>query len=469
MIIKEYNNIRKGCLNCYFNRSYKSKISYKDKNLNLCVAFNNNANINHEKFDSNFYLYNINSTIFKLVKYIHIFKKKYKNDIDLNNKTNDKYKIEQIFMCYISIYKNIKRNLFLKLTLEIFKVPCLNKKITDDKEFYEELLNEVIKCRKAKDLEKSIFYEYIIKILSLFLMNFNFFNENFQRIFFIETIKIIKNEENINSFLRNFTYFLSCISFYNRILKKELYGNKPVLLNISSNSQIFLNQIKKNTIMDSLPLILDIFDKIQNYNYFNEIDICNIFDFLNEFKKTHKIKTLIYKNIQKYFTSSSQIKNLCFFLYLISNCNNTDHQNIYTYIYNIIFLKRKELTDVKNINLFLLSIIKYKNEKSVLEKNKKKRNNLIKRRNLNKINNINKKFELCLKLKYRFIKKRKMINEKIMYFFIKNHFIYLIRKKKINTKYMKTFHQYFLFYHIKKNFTRKKSYISPINIIKNYR
>ncbi|CRG97667.1 conserved Plasmodium protein, unknown function [Plasmodium gallinaceum] len=469
MITKKFHKIRKGYLNCYRNISNNGKISYKDKNLNLCVSFNNNANVNHERFDNKFYLYNINSTIFKLFKYIHIFRKKYKKDTDLNNKMKDKYKIEQIFMCYISIYKNINRNLFLKLTLEILKFSILNKKIINDNEFYEELLKEVIGCRKEKELEKTIFYEYLIKILSILLMNSNFFNENFHRIFFIEALEMMKKEENINSFMKNFTYILSCISFYNRILKKELYGNTSVLLNIPSNNQIFLNQLKKNTLVNSLSIILDIFDRIQNYNYFNEVDICNIFDFLNEFKKTHNIKTIIYKNIHKYFTTLSQMKNLCLFLYLISTCTNAIHQNIYIYIYNIIFLKRKELTDLKNINLFLLSIIKYKNEKSNLDINKIKRNNLIKKRNLKKIKNINKKFELCLKLKHGYIKKRKRNDEKVIYFFIKHQFIQLIKKKKMSAKHVKTFYQYFLFYHIKKNFTRKKNYVSPINIINNYR
>ncbi|KAI4834828.1 hypothetical protein MKS88_005507 [Plasmodium brasilianum] len=483
--------------------SHKNKEYYERKSINLCTAFNNNVNIRHERLDSNCYIYSINSTIFKLLKHVHKLNKKFKkykrdminmNDTVMIDKGNYhmKNEIEQIFMCYVSIYNNIKKNLFLRVTLEILNSPVLYKKITDNKNFYEELLYEIIKCANENGMDKKyIIYEYLIKIVSTFLKNKNFLNEIFQRIFFLQVIKILNKEQNINHFaISNFTFLLSCISFYKRNLKtdkyfytKESQNHYPLLLyHISPDNKFFILHEKKQLLQNCIPMILEIFTKMESYNCFSEIDICNIFDFLHEFKQYHRIKEIICSDIHKYFTTSSAVKHLCFFLYLLASSRNTDNNStirteVYNYIYNIIFLKRNHLTDLKNINLFLLSVVvnhkadyKKYNKNIELTKNEQYKN-IFSIKHKEKIDHtkkkFNKKFELCLKLRHRFIKKQKQRKEKIMYFFIKQCFMKLIEKSKLDSKYVKTFYRYFLFYHIKKNCTRKKNYLSPLTIVRN--
>lgn len=92
----------------------KTKIYYKNTKLDLYVPFNKNINMNHERLDSNFYSYDINSSIYRILKYVHILKKKSKTHNNNNTKTDKKElsidkQIEQIFICYISLYKNIEK------------------------------------------------------------------------------------------------------------------------------------------------------------------------------------------------------------------------------------------------------------------------------------------------------------------------------------------------------------------------
>ncbi|SOV78461.1 conserved Plasmodium protein, unknown function [Plasmodium reichenowi] len=508
----------------------KRKHNYKEESLNLYVAFNYNINLCHERFDKNIYLYDVNSTIFKLSKYIHKFKKKYiknqttkKKGYEKNDKYN--YKIEQLFMCYISLHNNINRDIFLRLTRDVLNFPPLKEKIINDKKYYEYLLYEIIKCGQGNKVDKIHFYEYVIKIISSFLLNSTlFFNELFERKFFLDFLNLIKKED-INNYINNFTYLLSCISLYKRTLKKNntFHNNKDIILSskflFKNNSNILIEKKKMELLLDSLHIILQIFDKIQNYHYFKQIDICNIFDFLNEFKSFHKIKICILINIHKYLIPSSDMKHLCLLLYLITSnnnnrniCNEYIQQNAYKYIYNIIFLRRNELYDIKNWNLFLLSLIKYKKNEhtnKIMRKGKIKNIKMIKinekinghinentNRHTNKISRVlingetnkttnislrspkkrnyikyNKKFELCLNVKNSYMNKKKKYKERILYFSIKNYFMQLIEREKkiiINPKYIKTFYEYFSFYHIKKNCIRKKNYISPLVLIQNY-
>ncbi|ETW37192.1 hypothetical protein PFTANZ_02123 [Plasmodium falciparum Tanzania (2000708)] len=382
----------------------KRKQNYKGESLNLYVAFNYNINLCHERFDKNIYLYDVNSTIFKLSKYIHKFKKYIKNQTTKKKgyEKNDKYnyKIEQLFMCYISLHNNINRYIFLRLTRDVLNFPPLKEKIINDKKYYEYLLYEIIKCGQENKVDKIHFYEYVIKIISSFLLNSTlFFNELFEREFFLDFLNLIKKED-INNYINNFTYLLSCISLYKRTLKKNntFHNNKDIILSSKflseNNSNILIEKKKMELLLDSLHIILQIFDKIQNYHYFKQIDICNIFDFLNEFKSFHKIKICILINIHKYLIPSSDMKHLCLLLYLITSnknnnnnknnrniCNEYIQQNAYKYIYNIIFLRRNELYDIKNWNLFLLSLIKYKkNERTnkIMRKGKIKNVKMIK-------------------------------------------------------------------------------------------
>ncbi|SPJ09848.1 conserved Plasmodium protein, unknown function [Plasmodium sp. DRC-Itaito] len=584
MIRKKLQYFKKNYLKCQYRNIISSSIkkrkhNYKEESLNLYVAFNYNINLCHERLDKYIYLYDVNSTIFKLSKYIHKFKKYINNqttkkkEYERNGKYN--YKIEQLFMCYISLHNNINRDIFLRLTRDVLNLPPLKEKIINDKKYYEYLLYEIIKCGQENKVHKIHFYEYVIKIISSFLLNSTlFFNEFFERKFFLDFLNLIKKED-IKNYINNFTYLLSCISLYKRTLKKNntFHNNKDIILSSKflseNNSNILIEKKKIELLVDSLNIILQIFDKIQNYHYFKLIDICNIFDFLNEFKSFHKIKICILINIHKYLIPSSDMKHLCLLLYLITsnnNNNNNNNRNIYNeyiqqdaykYIYNIIFLRRNELYDIKNWNLFLLSLIKYKkNERinKIMRKGKIKNRKMIKsngkiNENINgKINeninghineninehineninehineninehineninehtneNINiytnkisgvsingqtnkttnmslispkkkrnyikynKKFELCLNVKNSYMNKKKKYKESILYFSIKNYFMELIKqeKKKIfNPKYIKTFYEYFSFYHIKKNYIRKKNYISPLVLIQNY-
>ncbi|SOV75551.1 conserved Plasmodium protein, unknown function [Plasmodium sp. gorilla clade G3] len=519
----------------------KRKHNYKEESLNLYVAFNYNINLCHERFEKNIYLYDVNSTIFKLSKYIHKFKKYIKNqtkkkkEYEKNDKFN--YKIEQLFMCYISLHNNINRDIFLRLTRDVLNFPPLKEKIINDKQYYEYLLYEIIKCGQENKVDKIHFYEYIIKIISSFLLNSTLFlNELFERKFFLDFLNLIKKED-INNYINNFTYLLSCISLYKRSLRENntFHNNKDIILSSKflseNNSNILIEKKKIELLRDSLNIILQIFDKIQNYHYFKQIDICNIFDFLNEFKSFHKIKICILINIHKYLIPSSDMKHLCLLLYLITSNNNSTNiynqyiqQDAYKYIYNIIFLRRNELYDIKNWNLFLLSLIKYKKKEhsnKIMRKGKINNIKMIKsngnineninghiieninehiNQNINKQTNkisgvsiysktnkttnmylrrskkrnyikYNKKFELCLNVKNSYMNKKKKYKERILYFSIKNYFMQLIKqekKKKLNPKYIKTFYEYFSFYHIKKNCIRKKNYISPLVLIQNY-
>ncbi|SOV13392.1 conserved Plasmodium protein, unknown function [Plasmodium gaboni] len=511
----------------------KKKYNYKEESLNLYVAFNYNINLCHERFEKNIYLYDVNSTVFKLSKYIHKFKKYIKNETKKKKEyeKNDKYnyKIEQLFMCYISLHNNINRDIFLRLTRDVLSFPPLKEKIINDKKYYEYLLYEIIKCGQENKVDKIHFYEYVIKIISSFLLNSTlFFNELFERNFFLEFLNLIKKED-INNYINNFTYLLSCISLYKRALKQNItyHNNKDLLLSSKflseNNTNILIEKKKNELLLDSLNIILQIFDKIQNYHYFKQIDICNIFDFLNEFKTFHKIKICILINIHKYLIPSSDMKHLCLLIYLITSNNNSRNiykeciqKDAYKYIYNIIFLRRNELYDIKNWNLFLLSLIKYKKNEytnNIMRKRKIKNIKMIKsngnineninedinenvnahnnkisgvptNRQINKSTNMslrspkkknymqyNKKFELCLNVKNSYMNKKKKYKERILYFSIKNYFIQLIeqeKKKKLNPKYIKTFYEYFSFYHIKKNCIRKKNYISPLVLIQNY-
>ncbi|SCQ16916.1 conserved Plasmodium protein, unknown function [Plasmodium ovale] len=472
----------------------KSDLYCKEKRLNLCVAFNNNVNIFHERMDTNFYMYDVSSTIFKLLKYIHIFKNKYKNCAIKGGKEKDLMdnKLQQIFMCYISIYNNINRNLFLKLTQAVFNFPPLLNKVMDDKEFYEQLLLEIIKCSEEEKIDKMQFYEQLIKILSILLRVINFFSNVFEREFFLQAIIIVNKEENITNFINNFTFLLSCLSFYKRSLKTKSNNSRgetctSLPQQLFPDCGTFQTCEKINLLQNCTPIILEIFNKLKMYKHFSTGDVCNIFDFLNEFKQFHEIKIWICKDISTYFTTSSEIKNLCLFFYFITSCKNFNekmmYKETYAYIYNILFLRRNELNDIKNMNFFLLSMIKCRNhEKAVINSHLKRRKIKMVRNRIDTIftkrkeeakkkNAIkpkgNKKFELCLLLKKRFIKKQKMVNEKIMYFFIKSSFMHFLKKKKLNKKYIKTFYQYFLPYHITKNCTRKKNYVSPIPVILN--
>ncbi|SOV13560.1 conserved Plasmodium protein, unknown function [Plasmodium sp. gorilla clade G2] len=534
MIRKRLQSLKKDYLKCQYRNIIsssikKKKYNYKEESLNLYVAFNYNINLCHERFEKNIYLYDVNSTVFKLSKYIHKFKKYIKNETKKKKEyeKNDKYnyKIEQLFMCYISLHNNINRDIFLRLTRDVLSFPSLKEKIINDKKYYEYLLYEIIKCGQENKVDKIHFYEYVIKIISSFLLNSTlFFNELFERNFFLEFLNLIKKED-INNYINNFTYLLSCISLYKRALKQNItfHNNKDLLLSskfLSENNTNILIEKKKNEILlDSLNIILQIFDKIQNYHYFKQIDICNIFDFLNEFKTFHKIKICILINIHKYLIPSSDMKHLCLLIYLITSNNNSRNiykeciqQDAYKYIYNIIFLRRNELYDIKNWNLFLLSLIKYKKNEytnNIMRKRKIKNIKMIKsngninedinenvnghnnkisgvptNRQINKSTNMslrsskkrnsikyNKKFELCLNVKNRYMNKKKKYKERILYFSIKNYFMQLIeqeKKKKLNPKYIKTFYEYFSFYHIKKNCIRKKNYISPLVLIQNY-
>ncbi|SOV22199.1 conserved Plasmodium protein, unknown function [Plasmodium sp. DRC-Itaito] len=538
MIRKRLQYLKKDYLKCQYRNIIsssinKKKYNYKEESLNLYVAFNYNINLCHERFEKNIYLYDVNSTVFKLSKYIHKFKKYIKNETKKKKEyeKNDKYnyKIEQLFMCYISLHNNINRDIFLRLTRDVLSFPPLKEKIINDKKYYEYLLYEIIKCGQENKVHKIHFYEYVIKIISSFLLNSTlFFNELFERNFFLEFLNLIKKED-INNYINNFTYLLSCISLYKRALKQNItyHNNKDLLLSSKflseNNTNILIEKKKNELLLDSLNIILQIFDKIQNYHYFKQIDICNIFDFLNEFKTFHKIKICILINIHKYLIPSSDMKHLCLLIYLITSNNNSRNiykeciqQDAYKYIYNIIFLRRNELYDIKNWNLFLLSLIKYKKNEytnNIMRKRKIKNIKMIKsngnineninedinenvnahnnkisgvptNRQINKSTNMslrsqkkknyikyNKKFELCLNVKNSYMNKKKKYKERILYFSIKNYFIQLIeqeKKKKLNPKYIKTFYEYFSFYHIKKNCIRKKNYISPLVLIQNY-
>ncbi|KYO00711.1 hypothetical protein PGSY75_0811800 [Plasmodium gaboni] len=538
MIRKRLQYLKKDYLKCQYRNIIsssikKKKYNYKEESLNLYVAFNYNINLCHERFEKNIYLYDVNSTVFKLSKYIHKFKKYIKNETKKKKEyeKNDKYnyKIEQLFMCYISLHNNINRDIFLRLTRDVLSFPPLKEKIINDKKYYEYLLYEIIKCGQENKVDKIHFYEYVIKIISSFLLNSTlFFNELFERNFFLEFLNLIKKED-INNYINNFTYLLSCISLYKRALKQNItyHNNKDLLLSSKflseNNTNILIEKKKNELLLDSLNIILQIFDKIQNYHYFKQIDICNIFDFLNEFKTFHKIKICILINIHKYLIPSSDMKHLCLLIYLITSNNNSRNiykeciqKDAYKYIYNIIFLRRNELYDIKNWNLFLLSLIKYKKNEytnNIMRKRKIKNIKMIKsngnineninedinenvnahnnkisgvptNRQINKSTNMslrspkkknyikyNKKFELCLNVKNSYMNKKKKYKERILYFSIKNYFIQLIeqeKKKKLNPKYIKTFYEYFSFYHIKKNCIRKKNYISPLVLIQNY-
>ncbi|CXJ17724.1 conserved Plasmodium protein, unknown function [Plasmodium berghei] len=486
----------------------KTKIYYKNTKLDLYVPFNKNINMNHERLDSNFYSYDINSSIYRILKYVHILKKKSKTHNNNNTKTDKKElsidkQIEQIFICYISLYKNIEKNMFLKLTLEVLKCPKLNKKIMNDNEFYQDVVFEILNYDKKEGIDnKTHFYEFVIKILSIFIKNNDFFEKNFQKIFFLQILENINREENINNYMNNFTFLLSCITHYNRNLKNQLAeiceNNSTVLLkNAPTNDKnILIIKEKKQIIQNSITIILNIFNKIKIYNYFNDTDICNIFDFLNEFKRHHTIKNVLCKDVHKYFTVSSEIKNLCLFLYFLSSCKYFLHyKNInkeaYKYIYNIIVYRKNELNDLNNMNLFLLAILKHntqiKQEVNMnIQQNTKKLHNVVgnnkilgkfekrkkQNQNIKRIKNIrntklSNKIHLCLKLKKNIIQKRKMRNQKNLYFFIKHTFSSFLKTNKLSNKYKKTFYQYFLLYHIKKSHTRKKNYKSPCDIIRN--
>ncbi|GAW83480.1 hypothetical protein, conserved [Plasmodium gonderi] len=488
------------------SNSAKTKRHYNERDLNLCTPFNKTANVCHERMDDNFYEYDINATIFRLLKNIHKLQQEYNENIDNQRSRGTNwidYQMEKIFMCYTSIYKNIERNLFLKLTLELLKCPVLYKKITYHYEFYEQILFEINRCSHDKEvMNKTFFYEHVIKIISTLLKNSKAFNESCERTFFLDTIKMMHTEENINYFIKHFTFLLSCISLYKRELKKEIYFNtiNEVITeeHTSLGKKIFLVQKKKQIIQNCMPIILQIFNKIEHYNYLNQMDICNIMDFLNEFKQYHKIKSTICKDIHKYFTTSSDMKNLCLILYLLACSKNDQNEftgNAYSYIYNIICLRPNELFQPKNMNLFLISIIRWKSHKqgkvyrcynSYGNKNQSNRyakidtkKTLGRRRTplsvecrdmrtnaMKKEKSKNKKFQLCLDLRNKFIKKQKMKNDKKMYFWIKQYFLQFIKREQKSNKHIKTFYQYFLSYHINKNFTRKKNYISPITIIK---
>ncbi|VTZ70953.1 conserved Plasmodium protein, unknown function [Plasmodium chabaudi chabaudi] len=486
----------------------KTKIYHKNTKLDLYVPFNKNINVNHERLDGNFYMYDINSSIYRILKYVHILKKKCNNHNDSNTKTDKKrlsidQQIEQIFISYISLYKNVEKNMFLKLTLEVLKCPKLNKKLMSDNEFYEDVVSEILNYDNKEGIDnKTYFYECVIKILSIFIKTNGFFEKTFQKLFFLQILENINTEENINNYMNNFTFLLSCVTHYNRNLKNqlaEIYENTPTVLlknDPTNDKNILIIKEKKQIIQNSVTIILNIFDKIKIYNYFSDIDICNIFDFLNEFKQHHSIKNVLCKDIHKYFTVSSEIKNLCLFLYFLSSCKYFLHYKIinkeaYKYIYNIIVYRKNELNDPNNMNFFLLAILKHNTQVrheinlnikqttkklhnviyinkilDKLEKRKKKDQNIKRIKNIinTKLSN---KLHLCLNLKKSIIQKRKMQNQKNLYFFIKQIFLKFLKTNKLNNKLKKTFYQYFLLYHIKKSHTRKKNYQSPCDIIRN--
>ncbi|GAB68936.1 hypothetical protein PCYB_143640, partial [Plasmodium cynomolgi strain B] len=506
--------------------STKEKRHYRGKDLNLCTPFNHTANLCHERMDGNFYAYDISATVFRMLKCVH--KLQQREGPNVSGQTSNEnmftnYQVDKLFYCYVSIYNNISKNLFLKLTLEFLKSPALYKKMTQNGRFYQQVLCEIVKCADGPEtMDKSFFYEYVIKILSVILKNKNALNDIYERIFFEDIIKMISGENNINYFIKNFTFLISCISLYKRRLKKEVHFNRPKddvqMEYLAQDNQILLMQKKKQLLQKCLPIILDIFNKLQQYNHLNDVDICNIVDFLNEFKQSHKIKSAICKEIHKYFKPSSDMKHLCLILYLLTQSKNEETQLTqvaYTHVYDIICWRRSELTDPKNVNLFLLGVTRWRRNAGVRQRTgtpvgrgtpvggdnlvgsdtrsgghpdgdaerplkrrsssssrkKKKKTHSAKCRGLLQISygakSKSTNLQLCQLVRHNFIKKQKMKKEKKMYFWIKHRFLQFVKKGQLNSKYVKTFYQYFLPYHISKKCTRKKNYISPLTIVKN--
>ncbi|EUD68962.1 hypothetical protein C922_00653 [Plasmodium inui San Antonio 1] len=499
--------------------STKEKRHYKEKDLNLWTPLNHTANLCHERMDGNFYAYDIGATVFRLLKCVHKLQQREGPNVAgqrSNENMSTNYQVDKLFYCYISIYNNINKNLFLKLTLEFLKSPAFHKKITQNGRFYQQVLCEIVKCADGPETrDKSFFYEYVIKILSVILNNKNAFNDMYERIFFHDIIKMIRRENNINYFIKNFTFLISCISLYKRRLKKEVHFNRAEdnvrMEYLAQDNQILLMQKKKQLLQKCLPIILDIFDKLQQYNHLNDVDICNIVDFLNEFKQSHKIISAICKEIHKYFKPSSDMKHLCLILYLLTQSKHEETQLTqvaYTHVYDIICWRRSELTDPKNVNLFLLGVTRWRRNGGIQQstgtlvergtpvrrdnlvgshtrsgghpdgdaerprrrKRQKKSIHSAKCRNILQCSYGAKwrstNLQLCQVVRHNFIKKQKMKKEKKMYFWIKHRFLQFVKKGQLNSKYLKTFYQYFLPYHISKKCTRKKNYISPLTIVK---
>ncbi|KJP84949.1 hypothetical protein AK88_05416 [Plasmodium fragile] len=489
----------------------KEKKHYKGKDLNLCTPFNHTANLCHERMDGNFYTYDISATVFRLLKCVH--KLQQQQGANMTGQTSNEnmstnYQVDKLFYCYVSIYNNISKNLFLKLTLEFLKSPALHKKMKQNGTFYQQVLCEIVKCGDGPEtMDKTFFYEYVIKILSVIFMNKDAFNDMYERMFFQDIINMMRGENNINYFIKNFTFLISCISLYKRRLKKEIHFNRPkdhVRMEYSTQeNQLLLMQEKKQLLQKCLPIILDIFNKLQHYNQLNDVDICNIVDFLNEFKQSHKIKSAICKEIHKYFKPSSYMKHLCLILYLLTQSKNEDMQLTqvaYTHVYDIIFWRRSELTDAKNVNLFLLGVTRWRRNTGVQQSTRtpverstpverdtcvgghpdgnaerplgkrRKKTHSAKGRDILQISYAAKSkstnLQLCQLVRHNFIKKQKKKKEKKMYFWIKYCFLQFLKKGQLNNKYIKTFYQYFLPYHISNKCTRKKNYISPLTIVK---
>ncbi|CAG9472167.1 conserved Plasmodium protein, unknown function [Plasmodium vivax] len=489
-------------------RSTKENRHYKGKDLNLCTPFNHTANLCHERMDGNFYTYDISATIFRLLKFVHkLQQREGPNVTDQTSSENmsPNYQVDKLFYCYASIYNNISKNLFLKLTLEFLKSPALHKKMTQNGEFYQQVLCEIVKCADGPEkMDKCFFYEYVIKILSVILKNKNAFNDMYQRVFFQDVLKMIRGENNINYFIKNFTFLISCISLYKRRLKKEVHFNRPngdvQMEYLAQDNETLLVQKKKQLLQECLPIILDIFNKLQEYNHLNDVDICNIVDFLNEFKQSHKIKSAICRDIHKYFKPSSDMKHLCLILYLLTQSKNEETQLTqvaYTHVYDIICCRRSDLTDPKNVNLFLLGVTRWRRKVGVQQRRgtpvgrgtigrdtrrgghpdgdaerplRRMKTHSAKCRDMLQISygakSKSANLHLCQLVRHNFFKKQKMKKEKKMYFWIKHRFLQFVKKGQLSSKYVKTFYQYFLPYHISKKCTRKKSYISPLTIVK---
>ncbi|CAA9990886.1 conserved Plasmodium protein, unknown function [Plasmodium knowlesi strain H] len=484
--------------------STKEKRYYKGKELNLCTPLNHTVNLCHERMDGNFYAYDISATVFRLLKCVHKLEQREVPKIIPQTSTENtfiNYQVDKLFYCYVSIYNNISKNLFLKLTLEFLKSPALHRRIVENGRFYEQVLCEIVKCADGHEtMDKSFYYEYVIKILSVILKNKNAFNDIQERIFFQDIINMIREEKNINYFIKNFTFLISCISLYKRRLKKEIHFNRPKdddvrMEYLAQDNQILLMQRKKQLLQKCLPIILDIFNKLHQYNHLNDVDICNIVDFLNEFKESHKIKLAICKDIHKYFKPSSDMKHLCLILYLLTQSKNEEMQLTqvaYKHIYNIIFCRKSELTDPKNVNLFLLGVTRWRRKVDVQQNVRNTplgrgtqsdshpdgdTERVLRRRKTysgrskgrlqfsygTKSRSTN--LQLCQLLRHKIIKKQKMKKEKKMYFWIKYCLLQFIKKGQLKAKYVKTFYEYFCPYHISRKCTRKKNYISPLSIV----